>query len=536
MAHPTGNSEQNVTRRPLLVNGFMASGKTTVARLVAERCGAQLVDLDQRIEQREGASVATLFAQRGEAAFRQAEARALDELVEAGGEVVVALGGGALLERARRLRALDASVTVTLEASLDSLLERAGDQPGQRPLLTGEGSREAAGRLLEQRAVAYAECHARIDTTGRTPNEVAAQVAEVWARDAIAVAAGLETYSVEVRRGVAVERARQTLAAATRVVLVTDENVGPLHAEPFVQALGASRVERIDLPAGEAHKTLATAEGIWKRAQQAGLDRSSAFLAVGGGVVTDVAGFAAACWMRGVRWVGVPTTLLSMVDASVGGKTAVDLGKAKNCVGAFCQPAGVYCDVAFAATEPARGMAALAEVVKTALIGDPELLGLLSSETQRLGERDPDVMEEIVRRCVRVKARVVGLDTQEGGVRAWLNLGHTIGHALEAIRGYERLTHGEAVSLGLVAALRIGEFRGVTPRGLTREVVALLAALGLPTDLRNQPLEESLSLLSLDKKRSGDALRFIMVREAGQLEVETLPIAEVRRLALQIVA
>jgi 3-dehydroquinate synthase len=262
-----------------------------------------------------------------------------------------------------------------------------------------------------------------------------------------------------------------------------------------------------------------------------GADRSSLVVGLGGGVVTDIAGFAAAGWMRGVRWVAIPTTLLAMVDASVGGKTAVDLGQAKNCVGAFWQPAQVFCDVAFSSTEPQRGNTALSEVVKTALIGDAPLLDYLEQHASRVLAREPEAITEIVRRCVRVKARVVSEDARERGFRAALNLGHTFGHALEAVAGFDRLSHGEAISLGLVAALRVGERLGVTPQALTRRVTALLVRLGLPTDLSREPIEPAAALLGLDKKRRGSGVKFVLARDAGQIEFRALELRELERMA-----
>lgn len=519
-------------RRPLLLNGFMASGKSTLGRLVAERAGRAFIDLDERIERRAGQRISEIFASSGESAFRRLEAEVLAELLDAGRPEIIALGGGALLARRDRLRALDAAVVVTLCADLNETLRRAEAQPGQRPLLADVDARDRAERLLEQRSTAYAECHAQLDTTGRAPEELAEQLEGLWRRDGIAVAAGEQSYAVEIGGNIAVQRCAEWAAGASRIICVSDENVAPLHARPLLAALGSvAPVTLIELPAGEAHKTLASVESIWRHASEIGADRSSAFVGLGGGVVTDIAGFAAAGWMRGVRWAGIPTTLLSMVDASVGGKTAVDLGLAKNCVGAFWQPGAVFCDIRYAATEPARGASALSEVVKTALIGDPELIDYMEARVAAIRAREPEVMEALVRRCVRVKARVVSEDTREAGVRAALNLGHTFGHALEAVGGFDRLSHGEAVSLGLVAALRLGERLGVTDSALVPRITRLLEQLGLPTDLGKEPLSEAADLIALDKKRRGSKIKFVLVRRSGQIEFMPLELTQVKRIA-----
>jgi 3-dehydroquinate synthetase len=220
-----------------------------------------------------------------------------------------------------------------------------------------------------------------------------------------------------------------------------------------------------------------------------------------------------------------------MVDASVGGKTGVDLLSAKNAIGAFWQPSRVLCDTELLTTESERGFrGALAEVVKTALIGDPGLLEVLETAPPELRAWPPQLLVELVRRSIRVKARIVSQDERESGRRAVLNLGHTVGHALEAVAGYSRLTHGEAVSLGLVAALRIGVELSVTPRALAERTEALLARLGLPTDVASEPLAESLQLMGHDKKRAGKSVRFVVARAAGDVDTVDLELSSLQEL------
>jgi len=520
-------------RRPLLLSGFMATGKSTVGRLVAERTGRPFVDLDARLETRLGMSIPAFFAARGEAAFRAEERAELEQvLTGADAAPVVALGGGALLARDLRLRALDSAVVLTLQASPAEIAKRVGSRSG-RPLLDAPDPAQRALELLAQRATAYAETHATLATDGRTPSQIADAASVEWRRDAIAVAAGEHSYVVEVGRGL-LPRLSELTAGASLPVMVSDKHVEPLHGPAARSALGAPTrtVAELILTPGEREKHLGSIEAILRAALGAGADRKSIFVGLGGGVVTDMTGFAAATYMRGVSWVGVPTTLLAMVDASVGGKTGVDLELAKNAVGAFWQPKGVLCDAALEATEPARGYtSALAEVVKTAIIGDPELFTLLEAEQAAVRARSPELVAEMVRRSVRVKARIVGLDERETGLRALLNLGHTLGHALESHAGFERLTHGEAVSLGLVAALRVGEALGQTPPALTERVQALLTAVGLPTDLAREPLREAAELVTLDKKRAGSRVRFVVARELGRVETLDLELGKLKSLA-----
>jgi shikimate kinase/3-dehydroquinate synthase len=310
-----------------------------------------------------------------------------------------------------------------------------------------------------------------------------------------------------------------------------------LHGDPVENGmeLGGLRTATVVLDPGEEHKNVGSLERIWSAALAASADRKSRIVALGGGVVSDVAGFAAATWMRGVPWLCLPTTLLSMVDASVGGKTAVDLKTAKNAVGAFWQPSAVICDVDYLSTEPARGyLSALSEVVKTALIGDADLLSFIETHADAIRQKDLDVVAEVVRRCVRVKARVVSLDEREDGLRATLNLGHTVGHALEAYGGYGKLRHGEAISLGLVAALRIGERLGITERSLSERCILLLRVLGLPVDLSSQPLAQAVDLIGHDKKRAGTRLKFVAARAPGNVELVDIEVATLRAHVLAL--
>ena len=313
------------------------------------------------------------------------------------------------------------------------------------------------------------------------------------------------------------------LGAVTGVAVLVDAAVGERspRVAPLVEALRARlpTVKRFDLLAGEGCKTLSEIERTTQWLAEQGYDRRGAVVGIGGGAATDHAGFAAAVYLRGVRFALVPTTLLAMVDASVGGKTAVDLPAGKNLVGAFHQPSAVVADLGFLETLPAREVrAGLAEVVKCGFIADAALLTIL--ETLPVGDAklSADVAAELVARAVRVKAEVVAEDETESGRRAILNFGHTVGHALEAASGYG-LLHGEAVGLGMLAALSLGEARGVGTPALTARATALLARLGLPIDLRPRLSAEVLARVTVDKKRRGGAIKFVFVPAVGETKL-----------------
>jgi 3-dehydroquinate synthase len=349
----------------------------------------------------------------------------------------------------------------------------------------------------------------------------------------VVVPVELGTRAYQVHLGTFAPRAAAELVAAalgpavTGVALLVDAGLATRapRLEPLTAALAARLpgVERLSLPAGEACKSLGEIERTVEWLAARGYDRRGALVGIGGGAATDHAGFAAAIYLRGIPFVTVPTTLLAMVDASVGGKTGVDLRAGKNLVGAFHQPRAVVADLEFLDTLPARERTAgLAEVVKCGFIADAKILDLLETAGPELS---PDLVLELVTRAVRVKAEVVAADETEGGRRAILNFGHTIGHALEAASGYE-LLHGEAVALGMIAALDLGAELGIGPPALAARGRALLRRLGLPIDLARRLDAAVLARLTVDKKRHGDLIRFVFCPAVGQTCLRDVPVSD----------
>jgi 3-dehydroquinate synthase len=352
---------------------------------------------------------------------------------------------------------------------------------------------------------------------------------------AVRVELGDRSYDVLIGAGALGELAARVGAGVGKAAVLADETVASLHGAAVGDALAAAGLATrlFAMPAGESAKALSVVERTCRALAQAGWERSDVVVALGGGAATDAAGFVAAVYLRGVRWFAVPTTLLGQVDAAIGGKTAVDLPEGKNLVGAFHQPSAVACDPRFLLTLPPRAFrAGLAEVVKTAWLGDAELFALL--------ERDPGwdprhpALADVVRRCVAVKAAIVALDEREAGLRARLNFGHTLGHAIEAeARG--KWLHGEAVAMGMVAAVRISVDRGLCEERLLERLVILLERMGLPT--RDPDLDPAAlaARLRVDKKRRGGALAWQLTAGLGVVTVardlpEEAPLAAVEYL------
>ena len=511
----------------IFLSGPMGSGKSSLARVVAGKLGVAALDLDELIERAAGKPVASIFREQGEAHFRALEASTLRAALREHADAVIALGGGTVTDRALRRELLGSGTLVGLSAPVAELARRVGEGQG-RPLLAGQDVAARLDELLVLRADAYAEVHGTVHTA-QQPLEAIADDVLALARDAaLVVPLGTRSYRVEIGAGVR-HRLPQRAGKRTRVVLVSDDVVAPLFGDALAQALQAAgtAVTTVQLPAGEAHKTARSVERIWDAALEAGLDRGSMLVGVGGGVVGDLTGFAASSLLRGVAVGHVPTTLLAMVDSAIGGKTGFDTRHGKNLVGAFHQPSFVLCDVETLETLPAaERRAGFAEVVKSAFIDGEASVQLLERDQAALRAGDVAATVRAIRMSAALKARVVTEDERESGLRATLNLGHTLGHAIEAEQGYSGLRHGEAVALGMVAAFGLAARLGVGSSAQRDRLVRLLSGLGLPTDVGSYLRPEVLSFMAADKKRNADSVTFVLPAEPGRMELRPLKLTE----------
>jgi shikimate kinase/3-dehydroquinate synthase len=477
----------------LVFIGFMGAGKTSAARAAAGALGGRAVDADHEIERRVGSSIEEYFAAHGEAAFRAVEEEVVAGLLERPPTPVLSLGGGAVgSPRVREL--LRRHTVVLLDVDVDTAWRRASHK--RRPLARDRDQFAALHRERESLYDSVADAvlldSAREQVRQAVPalRSMPAGTKLLWASAASA------SYPVYVGDGLL---GRGFWPAAGRRFVITDDAVGALYGVPDAEA-------DLRIPPGEEHKTLASVERLLRGLAAAGMDHDDHVVALGGGVVGDVAGFCAALYQRGVPVVQVPTTVVAQVDSAYGGKTGVDLPEGKNYAGAYHQPAAVMVDPATIATLPPGELAAgWAEVIKTALIAG----GTLWERVRAGAAFDTD----LVLACARTKLAVVAADERDEGRRQVLNLGHTVGHAIETATAYRRYRHGEAVGLGLLAALTLSGH----PE-LRAEVAALLAARGLPTalDAAVDP-EAVLAAVQRDKKRRGGRVGFVLVEAPGDV-------------------
>ena len=514
----------------LYLYGPPGSGKTTLGKLLSERLGLAFLDLDRFIQNDAGMSVKAIFAAEGEEGFRAREKRALREASSCD-RSVVALGGGTLLDPENRACAESTGTVVCLDCPVEILRTHINLTPGTRPLVNNglSDSGTALEQLMAARAEHYASFRRRLDVAGRSLDSLV-DAAEILF-GAYRIVSGDVPSDIVVGENLlgGVGNWSFVRDMGLRSVVVCDANTRPLYGDRVMDALRAAGIQSqcCVIPAGEATKTIETVQEIWRGFMRAGLGRGDFAVAVGGGVVGDLTGFAAATWMRGIRWVNVPTTLLAMVDASTGGKTGCDLPGAKNLVGAFHSPNLVVADVETLLTLPAREWrCGLAEMMKHALIGDASLVGhfdffdglrTLADEATWDDFDDLAGLAAFVSRALAVKVHIVREDPREKGVRAKLNLGHTVGHAVETLTNY-RVRHGEAVAIGTVEEARLATRLGYAAADWPEKVAALFAGVGLPTALPDGLTFDSLREVMLhDKKKCGHSVRFALPCAPGDV-------------------
>ncbi|HEV2474789.1 MAG TPA: 3-dehydroquinate synthase [Chthonomonadales bacterium] len=520
----------------LFLVGLSGSGKTTVGREAARLLGWEYVDTDELLAARSGMAVGQALVEYGEARFRELETEALAKASEQE-RVVIATGGGAVIAEANRGLMQQRGLLVYLRAPVATAWERVQEQmrsggaEAARPLLAGGDGLQRLQALFDARRQWYEAAPVQIETGEVLPDYAAKQVVTA------AIARGYVTgqraeisYSHEHPQVIVewggLHRLPQALQEAGfrhRVFIVTDSGVGGLFAEP-VKALfdGAGMEPHIfTVPEGEASKSFEQLRQILDWLIDLHVERREPVVALGGGVVGDLTGFAASCYLRGVPLVQVPTSLLAQVDSAIGGKTGINHPRGKNLVGAFYQPRLILVDPAVLLTLPERAYReGWGEIVKYGMILDAALFQSLEEHVPALLARDPALLTQIIARCIELKLAVVQSDERDGGLRNILNYGHTFGHALEAITGFsgaETWLHGEAVSLGMEVAAAIAVARGLLAHEDAVRQQALLQALGLPTTCAPVDIDAALATIQRDKKVQDGRTRWVLPSRIGQV-------------------
>jgi shikimate kinase/3-dehydroquinate synthase len=524
--------------RSVVLVGMMGAGKTSVGKRLAARLGLPFVDADAEIEAGAQLTISEIFERFGELYFREGERKVIARLLN-GGPLVLATGGGAFMNATTRQNIAKHGVSIWLKPSFDILLARVRKK-SNRPLLKTADPEQTLCRLLEERTPTYALADFTIESLDgshdtvveavlrRLDAAVSKDVEPVQeARRKVDVPLGARAYSILIGPGVLDEAGAEIARIAPRVhcAIVTDSQVAPLYLDRLVASLDRAglRSTPIVCPPGEATKGYAEFARVCDALIEARIERRDVVIALGGGVIGDLAGFCAASLRRGVRLVQIPTTLLAQVDSSVGGKTGINSRRGKNLVGAFHQPSLVLADTLCLDTLSERDFrAGYAEVVKYGLIGDRGFFEFLESNWRDAFAGGSARAEAIAVSCA-AKARVVAADETEQGERALLNLGHTFGHALESLTGYDsaRLVHGEGVAIGIVSAFRFSRDLGQCSGQDATRVEAHLRTVGLPTRMRDIPgfnatAEDVLSAMRQDKKVERGRLTFILARGIGE--------------------
>lgn len=500
----------------IILTGFMATGKTTVGKLLADQLDYDFVDTDQLIVKRSGQEIAEIFREQGEDAFRAMEAAIAREL--SGKEGLVISTGGRLMLDPVNAKVLGRKGRVfCLVATPEEILERASkDLHVKRPLLEVSNPMQRIVGLMQQREEDYGR-FSQLVTSAKTPDEVTRNLIGIFQANPdlrMSITAPDVRYEFIVGGGI-LPFISQLAVIDGPVAVLTDSNIGPLYAE------SCGRVDAvISVPPGQQYKTLTTVQSICEELVAKGFDRNTTIIALGGSVISGLAGFVAATYMRGIDIVQCPTSLLAMADTSIGGKAGINLPQGKNLIGAFKQPKAVIVDVATLQSLSSREFASgMAEVIKQGLIGDPDLFGNIESGTwiHKAGELQPQLAElqTLVAQAIQVKINIIQEDPFDRGRRALLNLGHTFAHAIEIVSGHA-VRHGEAVAMGLVAASNLSARLGHCSVGMQKRIETALEATGLPTRIPpDVKPDRLLQIMSADKKKRAGRLRYVLLRDVG---------------------
>jgi shikimate kinase/3-dehydroquinate synthase len=511
--------------RNIVLTGFMGTGKSAVGRRLAKALGWRFVDTDEMIERKTGRTIPQIFEKYGERYFRNVE-RKMIRIAARQKNAVIATGGGAVLDP-RNVRVLSGNgLLVGLKASSRAILSRVSGS--DRPLLRGGDPRSRVEALLAARQERYGRADFIVDTSGRDADQVSRRIlafVKSGESDVVRVDLAGRGYDIRIGNGNLPQLGPRLakLGCTGRVGLVTNPRIHKLYGPAVSRSLvkAGYRTHTMIVPEGERYKSLEWASRLYDSMIEKRFERGSTLVALGGGVIGDLAGFAAGTFLRGINVVQVPTTLAAQVDASIGGKTAVNHPSGKNLIGVFHQPRLVWIDTRVLRTLSEREYrSGIAEVIKYGIIADAEFFGFLEDNMGGLLRREDGIVRMAVRRSCEIKGRVVREDERESGLRRILNYGHTLGHALETASGYRRYLHGEAVAIGMAFSARLAKHLGMCSGDTLRRQLDLIKRAGLSVSLPKTRPADILKNMKLDKKVKGEAIHFVLADRIGHVGVK----------------
>jgi shikimate kinase/3-dehydroquinate synthase len=539
--------------------GFSATGKTVVARKVAERLNWTFIDTDDEIVKLSRKTIPEIFKEDGEEKFRVLERRVLQRTCQKE-KAVIATGGGAITDPKNQDLLRETSLVICLEASPETIYGRLqhdnlySASPVVRPLLTGDNPLQRIKELKAKRQAYCAIADWTVHTDNLTIDEVSGEVIKGWEYAgkhtaerfsepdlACRVHTSSSEYPVFVGWGIVDqlgEKMKQAGLSGTANI-ISDENVFSIYGNVVKKSLQRAgfAVNSFIVPPGEASKNISQAVKIYDYLIERRVERTGVIVALGGGMAGDLAGFVAATFLRGLPWLQVPTSLIAMTDASIGGKAAVDHPRAKNLIGAFYQPRLVLADIKVLTTLPPRELTSgWAEVIKHGLILDAEFLKILENNAKSLINLKRDISTKVIARSAAIKCRVVSEDEKETGLRTILNYGHTVAHGLEAATKYGYFLHGEAVAIGMMAAARLSYRLELLSDEAVEYHKSILSKFGLPLDCRGVALQDVLAAMELDKKVKGRTIRWVLLKDIGQAVIRSdVPRNEVLKVLNEVI-
>ncbi len=512
--------------------GFMGTGKTSVGKKLAQQLGYNFIDTDQEVEHIMGLPVSEIFKRFGETRFRSEETLALKRILETEGQVI-ATGGGIVLKAENVALLKENAFIAGLHATPEEIHRRVEGR-STRPLLKGGDLMSRIQQLLAERKDAYNCANLAVDTTELSQQQVATKIATAYQKhqlyqpEMVQVELGDNSYEIVIGAGNLPYLGQELSELAERfgwgrqVMVISNPTVEALYGQQVLTSLAEAGFAPFLalMQDGEQYKTMETAMQLFDQALDQGLDRKSLIVALGGGVVGDMAGFVAATYMRGIPFVQVPTTLLAQVDSSVGGKVAVNHPRGKNIIGAFYQPKLVWADVNVLKTLPPEELkAGLAEVIKYGLIWDGKFFSYLEQRNREILNLNRADLQEIIKQSCTIKAQVVAVDERETGLRAILNLGHTFGHALESLTNYRKYRHGEAVAIGMSLACQVALEMGLLTKDEVGQVNLLIGSYGLPVEDREVPANDIMQSMYHDKKAESGKIKYVIPEAIGRVRI-----------------